>query len=132
MGDIKIIKASDCSSETTQTPGMLRLAGISLETAGSERLWMGFVTMKGGAKSGAHHHGHCGSGIYIIRGHARFRWGKRLENVAEAGPGDFIYVPPQIIHQELNPSPTEPIEMIVARDCAEGIVVNVQVEAADS
>lgn len=131
MGELKVIKRDDCTSETTQTPGMDRVAGIALETAGSERLWMGYVTMKGGGKSGAHHHGHCGSGIYIIKGRARFRWGERLENIAEAGPGDFIYVPPHLIHQEINPSAEEPIEMIVARDCNEGIVVNVQAAGAE-
>lgn len=131
MGELKVIKQRDCTSETTQTPGMDRVAGIALETAGSERLWMGYVTMKGGAKSGAHHHGRCGSGIYIVKGRARFRWGERLENIAEAGPGDFIYVPPHLIHQEINPSGEEPIEMIVARDCSEGIVVNVQVAGGE-
>ena len=30
------------------------------------------------------------------------RWGERLEFVAEAGPGDFIYVPPYVPHQEIN------------------------------
>jgi uncharacterized RmlC-like cupin family protein len=30
--------------------------------------------------------------IYVVRGRARMRWGERLEFVAEAGPGDFIYV----------------------------------------
>lgn len=131
MSELKVIKAVNCSSETTQTPGMERVAGIALETAGSERLWMGYVTMKPGAKSGAHHHGHCGSGIYIIKGRGRFRWGDRLEHISEAGPGDFIYVPPNLIHQEINPSGDEPIEMIVARDCSEGIVVNVQVPGAE-
>ena len=30
------------------------------------------------------------------------RWGERLEYVAEAGPGDFIFVPPYVPHQEIN------------------------------
>ncbi len=32
------------------------------------------------------------------------RWGEQLEYVAEAGPGDFIYVPPYVPHQEINAS----------------------------
>lgn len=131
MSELKVIKRSECSSETAQTPGMSRLEGVARSTAKAQHLWMGFVTMGPGAKSGAHHHGHCESGIYIISGLARFRWGERLEHVSEAGPGDFIYVPPNIIHQEINPSNSEPIEMIVGRDCAEGVTVNVEVPGAD-
>jgi uncharacterized RmlC-like cupin family protein len=40
--------------------------------------------------------------IYVIGGRARMRWGEHLEFVAEAGPGDFIYVPPFVPHQEIN------------------------------
>ena len=128
MNELRVIKRSNCTSETTQTPGMARLAGVARETAGAENVWMGFVTMGPGAKSGAHHHGRCESAIYVISGHTRLLWGERLEHISEAGPGDFIYVPPHLIHQEINPSDTESIEMIVARNCAEGRVVNVDVK----
>lgn len=131
MNGLKVIKRRNCTSETTQTSGMSRLAGVTREGAGAERLWMGYVTMGPGAKSQAHHHGHCESGIYIIRGHVRFRWGSKLEEVSEAGPGDFIYVPPNLVHQEINPSNSEPIEMIVARDSAEGVVVHVDLPDAE-
>ena len=130
MSELKVIKRGSCTSETMQTPGMSRLAGVARATGGGKHLWMGFVTMAPGAKSGAHHHGRCESGIYIISGHARFLWGEQLEQTSEAGPGDFIYVPPNLIHRELNPSDSEPVEMIVARDCAEGVVVNVKVPGA--
>jgi uncharacterized RmlC-like cupin family protein len=45
--------------------------------------------------------------IYVVRGKARMRWGERLEFVAEAEPGDLIYVPPYVRHQEINASPEE-------------------------
>lgn len=127
MNRLKVIHRGNCTSETTQTPGMARLAGVAREGAGAKHLWMGLVAMGPGAKSGAHHHGHCESAIYVISGQPRFLWGKRLEHVSEAGPGDFIYVPPNVVHQEINPSDSEPMEMIVARDSAEGVVVNVNV-----
>lgn len=53
------------------------------------------------AKTGAHHHGHLESVIYVLKGRARMRWGEKLEFTAEAGPGDFIYVPPWVPHQEV-------------------------------
>jgi uncharacterized RmlC-like cupin family protein len=31
--------------------------------------------------------------VYMLRGRARMRWGEALEFAAEAGPGDFIYIP---------------------------------------
>mgnify|MGYP000994549399 CR=1 FL=1 len=58
----------------------------------------------------------------------RFRWGKRLEHVADAKTGDFIFVPPFEVHSEENLDPTNPAEFIVARNTPEGIVVNVEVE----
>lgn len=127
MIELKVVKQSDRSDETGQTSGMIRLAGVARETTRAQHLWMGFVTMKPGAQSGAHHHGHCESAIYIISGRAHFLWGQRLEHLSEAGPGDFIFVPPRLIHREINPSDSEPVEMIVARDSAEGVVVNVDV-----
>jgi hypothetical protein len=42
------------------------------------------------------------------------RWGERLQFVAEAGPGDFIVVPPYVPHQEINADPSQTLE------CAHG------------
>ena len=44
----------------------------------------GTVNVQPNAKTGAHHHGHLESIIYVVRGRARMRWGERLEFVAEA------------------------------------------------
>ncbi len=78
--------------------------------------------------SGAHHHGPLESSIYVISGRARFRYGDQLEHEVEVGPGDFVYVPPEAIHQEVNADASECVEMIVARDGQENIVVNVEME----
>ena len=52
------------------------------------------------------------------------RWGDKLEFVAEAGPGDFIYVPPYVPHQEINASDTEPLSCVLCRSGQEPVVVN--------
>jgi uncharacterized RmlC-like cupin family protein len=57
------------------------------------------------------------------------RWGDRLEFASQAGPGDFIFVPPHVPHQEINASPDEPLECIVVRSDQEPIVVNLDLEA---
>jgi uncharacterized RmlC-like cupin family protein len=40
------------------------------------------------------------------------------------GPGDFIYVPPFVPHQEINASPDEELSCVVARSGQEPVVVN--------
>jgi uncharacterized RmlC-like cupin family protein len=69
----------------------------------------------------------------VVRGKARMRWGERLEFVAEAGPGDFIYVPPYVPHQEINADRDAPLECVVIRSDNESVVVNIpDVEPVES
>ena len=126
MPELRVVRPHERDAGTAQTPGMRREAGVAASTVGAEKIWLGHVTMEPGMKSGAHHHGPVESAIYIISGRARFRFGERLEHTAEAGPGDFVFVPPEAVHQEINPDPDTPIEMIVARNGQENIVVNVE------
>ena len=65
--------------------------------------------------------------IYIVRGRARMRWGEQLEFTAEAGPGDFIYVPPYVPHQEINASPTETLECVLVRSDGEAVAINLDI-----
>ncbi len=125
MNELRVVRASELSERTAQTAGMLRRTAVDKETVGAQNLWVGYVTMAPGARSGAHHHGDCESAIYVIRGRARFRFGATLAESADAESGDFIYVPPRLIHEEINASETEGVEMIVVRDSQANTVVNV-------
>jgi uncharacterized RmlC-like cupin family protein len=111
---------------------MTRAAAITHASAGANKLWAGTVTIHPNAKTGPHHHGKLESVIYVISGRARMRWGERLEFVAEAGPGDFIYVPPFVPHQEINASRDEPLACVVVRNDQETIVVNLDIQPAES
>ena len=124
-GELRVVRPNERDRGTAQTPGMQREAGVAASTVGAQKLWVGYVTMAPGVKSGAHHHGPVESSIYIISGRARFRFGPALERTVEVGPGDFVYVPPEVVHQEINPDKHVPVEMIVARDGQENVVVNV-------
>ena len=53
------------------------------------------------------------------------RWGERLEYVAEAEAGDFIFVPQFVPHQEINASPDEPLECVLVRSDNEAVLVNI-------
>src|SRR6202023_2850449 len=116
---------------TAQTPGMSRAAAITRARTGAEKLWAGTVTIHPDAKTGAHHHGEVESVIYVVRGKARMRWGEQLEYVAEAGPGDFIYVPPYVPHQEINASTDETLECVLVRSDNEAVVVNLNIEPVE-
>ena len=124
---IRIVRANELDSNTPQTPGMTRAAAITNACAGATKIWAGTVVVQPQAKTGAHHHGELETVLYIVRGRARFRWGARLEFVAEAGPGDFIYVPPYVPHQEINAKSDEPVEAVVVRSGQEPIVVNLDI-----
>jgi len=111
---------------------MSRAAAITHATAGANKLWAGTVNIHPNAKTGPHHHGKLESVIYVINGRARMRWGERLEFVAEAGPGDFIYVPQFVPHQEINASQDEPLACVVVRNDQKPIVVNLDIPPAES
>ena len=124
---VRVIPAGSLDSNTAQTPGMDRKAAINAARVGAQKIWAGTVHIHPNAKTGAHHHGELESVIYVIRGKARMRWGEHLEFVAEAGPGDFIYVPPFVPHQEINASPDEVLECVLVRSDNEAVVVNLDI-----
>jgi uncharacterized RmlC-like cupin family protein len=99
--------------------------------ASAQKIWAGTVSIQPNAKTGAHHHGELESVIYVVHGKARMRWGERLEFTAEAGPGDFIYVPPFVPHQEINASQNEALECVLVRSDNEAIVVNLDIEPVE-
>src|SRR5437762_11830114 len=128
---VRVVHANELDVNTPQTPGMNRAAAITAARAGAEKLWAGTVVIHPKAKTGAHHHGPVESVIYVVRGRARMRWGDRLEFTAEAGPGDFIFVPPYVPHQEINANPHEALECVLVRSDNEAVVVNLDIEAVE-
>lgn len=128
---VRVVPAGSLDTNTPQTPGMNRAAAIDFARVGAQKLWAGTVHIHPGAKTGAHHHGPLESVIYVIRGKARMRWGEALEFTAEAGPGDFIYVPPYVPHQEINASAGETLECVLVRSDNEAVVVNLDIEPVE-
>src|SRR5260370_41422116 len=124
---VRVVKGSELDTNTAQTPGMNRAAAITYARAGAQKLWAGTVTIHANAKTGAHHHGEVESVIYAVKGKARMRWVEKLEYMAEAGPGDFIYVPPYVPHQEINASADAPFECVLCRSAPEPVVVNLDI-----
>ncbi|MBT3427498.1 MAG: cupin domain-containing protein [Gammaproteobacteria bacterium] len=128
---IKVVSGDHLDINTPQTPGMHRAAAINYATAGAQKLWAGTVEINPDAKTGVHHHGELESIIFIISGRARMRWGEQLQFVSEAGPGDFIYVPPFVPHQEINARDDEPLVCVLVRSDQEPVVVNLDIPVSE-
>ena len=128
---VRVVRADELDVNTPQTPGMNRAAAITAARAGAEKLWAGTVVIDPGAQTGAHHHGSLESVIYVVSGRARMRWGERLEYMAEADPGDFIFVPPFVPHQEINACPEAALLCVVVRSGQEPVVVNLDLPAVE-
>jgi uncharacterized RmlC-like cupin family protein len=128
---VRIIKSGELDPNTPQTSGMTRAEAISHARVGAQKLWAGTVVVHPNAKTGPHHHGELETVIYVVRGRARLRWGDHMEFEGEAGPGDFVYVPPYVPHQELNASAEIPVEAVVVRSGQEPIVVNLDIASPE-
>jgi uncharacterized RmlC-like cupin family protein len=101
---VRVIKPAQFDAHTPQTPGMQRIAAISRELTGSQGIWAGVTIVAPHVASGKHHHGELEIVIYVVSGQVKIRWGKHLEHEQTVEPGDFIYVPPFVPHQEVKTS----------------------------
>ncbi len=128
---VRVIKGANLDPNVPQTQGMSRAAAVNFARVGAEKIWAGTVNIHPNAKTGAHHHGPVESVIFVVKGRARMRWGERLEYTAEAGPGDFIWVPPYVPHQEINASETEVLACVLLRSGQEPVVVNLDIPAVE-
>lgn len=128
---VRVVPGDQLGAVSATTPGMDRAVAIDRARMGAQKLWAGTVHIHANAKTGAHHHGPLESVIYVVSGRARMRWGEHLEFTAEAGPGDFIYVPPFVPHQEINASTDEPLSCVLVRSDSEAVVVNLDIDPVE-
>jgi uncharacterized RmlC-like cupin family protein len=96
---------------------MERDIGISRDATGSQNIYSAVVITVPGGKTDVHHHAECETAIYILKGHACYRYGERLEHLTTAAEGDFVYIPAHAIHTEENLSETEELRVLVTRNC---------------
>lgn len=105
--------------EGQSTAGMTRREAFS-----SNSVWIGTVTTEPNTVSAWHHHGDHFTYVYCIQGALRVESGSGGSRQVDAGPGDFMHIPPRTIHRESNPS-EEVQHLVVARFGDGPIVVNV-------
>jgi uncharacterized RmlC-like cupin family protein len=117
------ITPAERSTSIGQNADMERSIAVSAETVGSVGLYSSVVTTGPGGKTRIHHHGECETSIYIVAGQARYTWGSTgLEASMDAGVGDFVYIPAGEIHVEENASSTEPLVVVLTRNCPGSVV----------
>ncbi len=106
----------DGRSEGQKTPRMRREQAVS-----TDRSWAGYVTTEAGMVSGWHHHGDYESHIYVLSGALRMESGPGGQDVVEAQPGDFVFVPPHTVHREGNPTSAEAAVIVVRAGSGEAV-----------
>ena len=117
------ITPAERSTSAGQNTDMERSIAVSAETVGSVGLYSSVVTTGPGGRTRIHHHGECETSIFILSGRARYTWGPTgLEQSMYAGAGDFVYIPASEIHVEENASATEPLVVVLTRNCPGSVV----------
>ena len=118
------ITADQRSTSVGQNADMERSIAISADTVGSVGLYSSVVTTGPAGRTRIHHHGECETSIFIVSGRARYTWGPTgLEEAMDAAAGDFIYIPAGEIHVEANRSATEPLVVLLSRNCPDSVNV---------
>jgi uncharacterized RmlC-like cupin family protein len=117
-----VVKGPQDAATTIQTRGMVRQPGITAETAGAARIWLGLVTAAPNEAGQPHHHGEAETAAYVLSGKVRVYYGEDFKEFVEAGPGDFLFVPPHTPHIECNPF-DEPHTAVLARS-PDNVVIN--------
>ena len=117
------VTPAERATSVGQTNDMERSVAISAGAVGSAGLYSSVVTTGPGGRTRIHHHGPCETSIFILSGQARYTWGPTgLEESMEAGAGDFVYIPAAEIHVEENASATEPLVVVLTRNCPGSVV----------
>jgi uncharacterized RmlC-like cupin family protein len=127
---VRVIPGDQLDPNVPSTPGMDRKTAINFARAGAKKLWAGTVTIKPDAKTGA---------IITATWRASFTScaarracaGASGCNLPEANPGDFIFIPPYVPHQEINASPDQILECVLVRSDGEAIAINLDIEPVE-
>lgn len=90
--------------------------GISADTVGARGLSMHMVVIPPGAKAEPHLHRGYETAIYVLQGRVETKYGQGLRNSVVSEAGDFLFIPPDVPHEAINLSDSEPARAIVARN----------------
>ena len=124
---VVVVRAASLDTTQAGASGLGRATAFDFAGSDGKETWIGKVTLRPNADTGAHHHGRTEAAIYVVRGRGEIRWGERLEFAAEVGLGDFVYFAPFVPHQERNLDAREALDLMVVRSNPEGITVGLDI-----
>jgi uncharacterized RmlC-like cupin family protein len=79
--------------------------GVSAEAVGSQNLFLGVVTLPPGKRTKAHVHERHETAMYFLSGESIDMYtGPRLEHHEVMHPGDYLYIPVNVLHVAVNRS----------------------------
>ena len=90
--------------------------GISNATAGAKGISMNLIIIPPAGAAKPNVHKDYETAIYLLKGTVATRYGAELENSIVSREGEFVFIRPDVPHQPINLSATEPAVAIVARN----------------
>ena len=93
--------------------GVTYNAGVSRNTAGSEKVCMNVLPMPPGVHSIPHIHKEIETIAYLLEGECTLFYGKKLENYILVRKGEQIFIPENVPHTPYNQSKNECIWVVV-------------------
>jgi uncharacterized RmlC-like cupin family protein len=104
------------AGETMSRQRLPYYVGISETTAGAKNISMNLIVIPPAGAAEPHLHKGYETAIYLLKGRVDTRYGHKLEKSIICQEGDFILIKPDVPHQPINLSVTEPALAIVARN----------------
>jgi uncharacterized RmlC-like cupin family protein len=104
------------ASETMSRQHLPYYVGISETTAGAKNISMNLIVIPPAGAAEPHLHKGYETAIYLLKGRVATRYGHKLKKSIICQEGDFILIKPDVPHQPVNLSVTEPALAIVARN----------------
>ena len=102
-------------SEYHGKQGLDYFAGVSAETAGSQKLCLHRVTIPPLGRAKPHLHVSHESAVYVLSGEAGMWYGEGLKEHVWMSAGDFLYIPANVPHLPYNASDSVPCVGLIAR-----------------
>jgi uncharacterized RmlC-like cupin family protein len=109
----RVIRPLELATHAIASAGISRLPAITHDLVGANKMWIGMTVLEPGTTTGPHHHDDNETGVYMVAGRVRLRWGTRLESEAELEVGDLAFLPPRLPHEEINSSADEAAVWVV-------------------
>jgi uncharacterized RmlC-like cupin family protein len=116
------IKVVQPQSARPVQQGLPYFFGVSADSVGSTGLSMHLVEIPPagapGARAQAHLHRGFETAIYVLAGRVQTHYGQGLRQSVINEAGSFLFIPPDVPHQPVNLSATQPALAVVARNHA--------------